>query len=844
MNAGARRLLPILRTAWPWVLLIVLAAIGWDEIKRVDLVEVRRLLGATDPRLVLALLSVTAVSLAVAGCYDVAALGPRSLPPSAASRWGVGVVSFAWSNFLAVGPLAGPALRLWLYRPMQVDSVRARRGLAAIMASFACGLGVWCAAVSLPLPEAVDGPATRVALAFAIGAAVATVWHSGLIPGSRPAEPERRLSPFVLVGIALADWLLAWAVFHMAVDGTHGDVAAGLSLKVFFLGQLVGLASFVPGGLGSADLFWGIRLSGLAGGHDRVAAALLLYRLVYYVIPFVVATLVLAGHLVRAGRRTAVFVRSALATYAFVCGALLLASAASPALHERLRFLEGTVPVALVEISHGVSVTMGFLLLIVARGLARGYSGSRRIALALFSAGAIATFVKGLDYEEAMFLVVAAALLAVFRQAFERPGRLQPSNEYLVSTGVFAVLLFVAVGVGSFAGFPTIENVFVRFETLAQSERLARGLLLLVAVATASALWLGRRSRAQDDLPDNEGIGRAIEESRRYGRNSNAMLVATGDKAVFRADPDAPEFIAYRTAGKFLVAYADPVCRPGGERELLEAFLRHAADCDREVLLYQLTPALLPVAHDFGFSLFKLGEEATVDLTRFDLKGNKAKSWRHAINAVERQGATFAIVEGAALASRLPELRRVSDTWLADRGVTEKGFSIGRFDETYLRRFPCALVLDASGAVAAFANVLDGPRGEDLTVDLMRHVDAESEHGVSGSMDYLFLMLMLYGKQRGFTRFNLGMAPLAAVGELRWARPIERLAHRFLRFGEAWYNYQGLRRFKEKFDPDWEPRYMAYQRPWDWPVAIAATTLLISGGWRSAIAFRTKGPSS
>ena len=269
--------------------------------------------------------------------------------------------------------------------------------LAAIIASFSGGLVVWCIAVALPLPESADGPGTHMALAFAIGVAIAAVWHSGLIPGSRPADPERRLSAFVLVSVALVDWLLAWAVFHLAVDGTYGDVTAGQSLRVFFFGQFVGLLSFVPGGLGSADLFWSIRLAGLAGGHDRVVAALLLYRLVYYVLPFLAATVVLSGHLVRAGRRTAVFVRSALATYAFVCGALLLGSAASPALHERLRFLENTVPVALVEISHGVSVAMGFLLLIVARGLARGYSGSRRIALALFSAGAIATFTKTLS---------------------------------------------------------------------------------------------------------------------------------------------------------------------------------------------------------------------------------------------------------------------------------------------------------------------------------------------------------------------------------------------------------------------------------------------------------------
>jgi phosphatidylglycerol lysyltransferase len=102
-------------------------------------------------------------------------------------------------------------------------------------------------------------------------------------------------------------------------------------------------------------------------------------------------------------------------------------------------------------------------------------------------------------------------------------------------------------------------------------------------------------------------------------------------------------------------------------------------------------------------------------------------------------------------------------------------------------------------------------------------------------MDYLFVRLMLYGRERGFLRFNLGMAPLAAVGEERGARPFERLARVLFRHGEQWYNYQGLRRFKDKFDPTWEPRYMAYPKPWQWPLAVVNVAVLISGGWREVL---------
>jgi phosphatidylglycerol lysyltransferase len=332
-----------------------------------------------------------------------------------------------------------------------------------------------------------------------------------------------------------------------------------------------------------------------------------------------------------------------------------------------------------------------------------------------------------------------------------------------------------------------------------------------------------------------------LDDAGRLVGRTNPLLVATGDKALFRRDDGEPGFVAYRTSGRFLVVWSDPVCAKGEEHELLEAFVEHAADWDREVVLYQISPALLPVAHDLGFVFFKLGEEAIVDLASFDLKGNKAKAQRHAINAVENAGGRFRIVAGDELRALLPALQRVSDAWLAAKGATEKGFSLGRFDANYLLRFPCAVVEDGDGTVVAFANVLEGARREELSIDLMRHVAAEGA-GAASAMEYLVLKLMQDAKARGFARFNLGMAPLAAVGATRRARPIERLAHQFFLHGEAWYNYQGLRRFKARFHPAWEPRYLAYRRPWDWPFAVVATTQLISGRWRRLLVM--KGPSS
>jgi phosphatidylglycerol lysyltransferase len=828
---------------WPWLVLAALTWIGWHEVRQIDVSSVRSILHGTENDLLLALLGVTALNLAIFGLYDVAALGPLARPPSAGARWAVGVVSFAWSNFLTVGPMAGPALRLWLYRPLGVEGQRARSALTAILASFSLTLLAWCAVTSVPLPASLDSAGTRIALAVPMLALVAAALRR--IPKLRfmpPSVREWEGNPLALAAVSGFDWLVSWLVFHLALSGLHGGISVGHSLQAFFLGQLVGLASFIPGGIGSADTFWIFSLSSEAGGHDHVFAALLLYRCVYYVLPWAFATLVLAGRLIPAGRRMAAFLRTAMASYTFLCGAVLLVSAATPGLAGRMGFLRDTVPLPLIEVSHGLSIALGFLLLVISRGLARGYRSSHRLALGFFLAASLTTFLKGLDFEEALLVLAAAVMLLVFHRSFMREGRLRPPTEFLISIAAFAIVLFAAAGFGSIPAVPETPAVLGRFEFLAHEARFLRGLILLPGIAAIAVVHFALRARAADPIPGPAEIDRAVADVQAWSDSTNAILVACGDKAIFRPPGRPPErapegFYSYRTAGRFLVAYSDPVCPPGSEQELLAAFMDHSAAADRDVILYQISAKFLPVAHDFGLTFFKLGEEAIVDLAQFDLKGNKAKSWRHAINLIEKAGGRFEILEPERIEPLLADLKVISDEWLSDKHTSEKRFSIGRFSEPYLRRFPCAVVRDAPGRVIAFANILEGRPGGELSIDLMRYsIARERDAGLKDAMDYLFLKLMLHGKERGFTRFNLGMAPLAAVGEMRSARLMERLARVFFRHGGQWYNYQGLRRYKEKFDPTWEPRYMAYPRPWDWPLAAASAAVLIAGGWR-ALAF-------
>jgi phosphatidylglycerol lysyltransferase len=195
---------------------------------------------------------------------------------------------------------------------------------------------------------------------------------------------------------------------------------------------------------------------------------------------------------------------------------------------------------------------------------------------------------------------------------------------------------------------------------------------------------------------------------------------------------------------------------------------------------------------------------------------------------VLKDGGAFRVIEPTALTpSLMAELRTVSSEWLADRATAEKGFSLGFFDEAYLARFPMALI-ERNGRVEAFANVWPGAGRRELSVDLMRHRPSAPP----GIMDALFVQVMTWGREQGYEFFNLGVAPLSGIEE----SPVAPLWSKVGRFvyghGETFYNFKGLRAYKEKFHPEWEPRYLAYPGGLALPRILADVSALIAGGYR------------
>jgi phosphatidylglycerol lysyltransferase len=285
--------------------------------------------------------------------------------------------------------------------------------------------------------------------------------------------------------------------------------------------------------------------------------------------------------------------------------------------------------------------------------------------------------------------------------------------------------------------------------------------------------------------------------------------------------------VMYGVKGRTWVAMGDPVGPVAAVPGLIRAFLERCDDFGGVPVFYEVGPTHLYRYADFGLTFVKLGEEAQVNLETFTMDGGLAARYRQSIRRLEKDGGAFRVAPVEEVPALMPQLRAVSNDWLHLKAGAEKGFSLGFFDEAYLRRFPVAVV-ERDGRVQAFSNLWLGPQGVELSLDLMRY----SHDAPKGIMEALLVHLMIWGKARGCRRFALGMAPLSGFEESPLASLWNRLGAFLFEHAEGVYSFQGLRAFKEKFNPTWEPRYLAYPGGLRLPLVLADTSALIAGGYR------------
>jgi phosphatidylglycerol lysyltransferase len=647
------------------------------------------------------------------------------------------------------------------------------------------------------------------------------------LPPARLAVQQLAISALDLLASAATLWLLL----------PPGAVEPAPFMAWYSIALVLGILSHVPGGLG---VFEAVIL--LACGDrvpvEQILSALVLYRVIYYLLPLVLAAVLLAAYEVRSGvaapiGRAAVRLSPMLlATMTFIAGGWLLVSGVTPASAQAIDMLALRVPLTLIEASHFLGSVTGFAMIVIARGLLHRLDAAWWAAFVLAIVAAVLAMPKGFALVQACYLVVLAVLLYLSRAQFDRRSALfsHPlrgvwliSIVWMVAATVF-LLLFV------YRRVDYANELWWQFEFDAHAPRSLRATMGVMVAGLGVALWqLLRPAPGAPALPSSEELERAQSI---IGMQSSveANLALMGDKhLLFSASGNA--FIMYGRQGRSWISLFDPVGRASEWPELVWRFIELATDHGGRATFYQVRGESLPLYLDAGLRAFKLGEYAYVELQSFSIKGSKRAHFRQAINRAERDGLTFSLLQPAEVPGILPELRAVSDAWLDAHDTREKGFSLGTFDPAYVSRQPFALIRQ-QGQLIAFANVLCTGLKDEVSIDLMRHVPLAPP----GTMDFLFTQLMIHFQSEGYRRFGLGMAPMSGMATHDLAPRWHRFGRLLFDHGETFYNFRGLRSFKDKFDPVWEPRYLVAGGGLAPLLTLADVAALISGGLRGMIA--------
>ncbi|WP_315874785.1 phosphatidylglycerol lysyltransferase domain-containing protein [Thermocoleostomius sinensis] len=507
-----------------------------------------------------------------------------------------------------------------------------------------------------------------------------------------------------------------------------------------------------------------------------------------------------------------------------IVGLVNLVSAVTPRVAARVELLREIFPFQVRAGAHLFAVLAGFILLTLASSLLRRKRVAWLLTLVLLAVSMISNLVKGLDYEESILAGVLFVQLLLMRKWFTARSD-RPSLTRGVQVLLAALLFTLAYGT---LGFYLLDREFNQqfdlWEALNQTLAMfftadnggleptnrfgrffANSVEWVGLLTVLYALWMLLRPvlLRSGATPEERQKARLIVEQ--YGRSSLARFALLDDK-VYYFSPSDRSVIAYAQKGRGAIALGDPIGPSDDRREAIIGFQQFCARNDWLPAFYQTLPDDVALYKAAGFQVLQIGEEAIVDLHAFTMEGKAGKNLRTAVNKLTKAGHKVDFYLPPIATDLLKELRTVSDEWLQTMHGAEKKFSLGWFDEDYLRDCEIAVVRSSTGQIQAFANIVPEYQCNDATIDLMRH-RAEIERG---TMDFLFISLFQHFKERGYDGFNLGLSALSGVGEMEQSARLEKGIHYLYKHLNQFYNFKGLHEYKDKFHPRWEPRYFVF----------------------------------
>ncbi|MFO1146185.1 MAG: bifunctional lysylphosphatidylglycerol flippase/synthetase MprF [Rhodospirillales bacterium] len=621
-------------------------------------------------------------------------------------------------------------------------------------------------------------------------------------------------------------------------------------LPLYCVAIVAGILSHVPGGLGVFEAVFVYAL-GDRTEIGPLVGALVVYRLIYYVMPLLVAGALLGlselrrqipatvAAFDRLVEVTGEIVPTFAGVFVVLAGIVLLASAATPMSPARAAAIGSIVSLPVIETAHFVGAMVASMLIFLAPALQRRLHGAYWLVHALLVIGIACSLAKGLDYGEAIALALIAVLLVPYRDEFYRRTSLLDEPLTLRWTVTLLCILGGAFWLMLFAYKHAAyhNSLWMHFTLNGNFPRSLRAMfaagLGVVILAALHVMHPPRRAAAPAATSSELERARAIAAGQSH---TDALLLCSGDKSVLFST-SGRSFLMLSRRGHSWIALFDPVGPPHEQAELIWRFRE---TCDREQVrpaFYLVRPGNLRLYVDVGLTVTRLGDMGRVPLDDFDLDQPANSKMRFAVNRGARDGLSFRLLPRQEVPAAIDALAAISRAWLAERKMREPGFSAGAFSATYVSAFDVAAVM-MGGEIVAFGLLLRTSANDEVSIEMVRwHPDAPAS-----TLEYLFVATMLQVQAQGATTLVIGMAPLSEFQHRQMGPLQHRLGALVAEHGEQFFTLQGDRKFKEQFHPVWEPRYLASPGGTDPLIVLADAAALNSGsamaGRRTA---KTKG---
>lgn len=903
---------------WHWLLAvvaIVMFALAskslFHMVHTLDIAQMKSVILATPPLTMFKAVCAVILSYLILSLYDLIAVRYVKSNIGYTKIINTSLTAFSIGNTIGIAVFSAGAVRFRYYGKEDIPSINIANIILLVSLAFSYGtfiiLGIslvlnphmlsqllskvsWLAPISESAFQAVG-----FLVLISITASIMFAGKSGRVFSIK--QWQLSLPPaFVLIKlatVAVIDISMMAFIIYLLIPSNSN--AAYLEIFSAYVQSLMaGLISNVPGGLGVFELTMVASLPKM--DKTTLLSVLLLYRILYYFIPFILGILSFVLHeaYIRSGMDTtkkrrilpSVWIPQLLALAIAGLGIVMLVVSILPPVANRELLLGEFIPIPIIETSYLLNTLMGFALIVLARGLYQRLNGAWHISMWLLGASIVTLLVKHLEIEVAVICALLFGVAYFNRSYFDRQSSLMSlrlNSQTLILLSVFLISLFW-VGMYVYRNEAYSPDLWWNVSGDGGARFLRSYAVLAILTIAYTLFSLIRFKKPLPSLPTQTELAKA-EQVAKQSAYSIANLSLLGDKQLLFSDT-GNSFIMYQTQGRSWIVMSDPIGNDSEFGILIETFIALCQSFGGTCVFYEVSNRYRHLFNENGIQLLKIGEEAIVNLDVFGLQGSKNAKFRQVISRGTKDGLSFEVIPREQVPALLADLKAVSDTWLEEKKSAEKGFSLGYFDENYLKHFDCAVV-KYQGEIVAFANLWQSGQLNELSIDLMRYKEVQNseDKAIKNMMDYLFVNLFMWGKEAGFYSFNLGMAPftgfeiedrtvarndslknrtskdsdsnddeaLKAMSQHIIDSKYMEIPARFetigpkwryvtntvTKYGKTYYNFTGLRHFKEKFNPEWEPRYIGIEtglRAGMKPIkGLTDTTLLISGGLGSLV---------